>query len=375
MTVGVNARFLMQPLEGYGYYCNEILSRITRAHADHRFIFFFDRPFDDRFIFSNNISPVVLNPPARHPFLWKYWYDIQVSFALKKYNCDIFYSPDGFCSLSSSIPQCMVIHDLAFLHHPEFIPASHRFFYRRYTGKFIRKAKQIITVSEFAANDIGKHYPVVEEKIKVIYNGAREIFKPLDFTDREKIRSEISGEMQYFMYFGAIHPRKNLVNLLKAFSIFKKWQRTGMKLLLAGRLAWKNDTFLSLLRNYKYRDDVLVRGYLDEQSLANAVASSYAIIYPSLHEGFGMPVIEAMRAGVPVITSAGTAMQEVAGDAALFFNPDDPQSIADQMMALYKNELLRDQFIERGLDREKNFNWDKAAEQTWQILGKTAGSR
>ena len=202
----------------------------------------------------------------------------------------------------------------------------------------------------------------------MIYNGVRNSFRPLGADEREAIKHQYTGGAEYFMYGGAIHPRKNLITLLKAFSLFKKRQQTGMKLVIAGRLAWHFSSFLESLKSYKYRKDVILTGYLPNDEFSRLTAAAYAMVYPSLFEGFGLPVIEAMRAEVPVITSSGTAMEEIAGDAALFANPHEQQSIASQMMLLYKDEQLRKQLIEKGRKRSLDFSWDKAAIKFWDVL-------
>ena len=106
--------------------------------------------YDKRFVFGKNVIPVVAGPPARHPLLWKWWYDVKVPSVLKKYKADVFVSCDGFCSLTTKVPQCLVLHDLSFLHYPSFIKKSHLFFYKRYIPKFLQKAKTVATVSEFS---------------------------------------------------------------------------------------------------------------------------------------------------------------------------------------------------------------------------------
>src|SRR5690606_21699147 len=230
------------------------------------------------------------------------------------YKADIFVSPDGHCSLHTSVPQCLVIHDLAFLHHPSHIKKSHYYYYKKNTPRFIKKAKSIVTVSEFTKADILSRYKVEDNNIDVVYNAARPVFKLIDDAQRENVKSTFTSGKEFFLYTGSIHPRKNLVNLLKGFSIFKKRLQSSVKLVIAGRLAWKYDSFLNDLKTYKYRHDVILAGYLPEEDLAALTGAAYAMVYPSLLEGFGMPVLEAMQSGTPVITASGSAMQEVAGD-------------------------------------------------------------
>ena len=371
MIVAVNTRFLLSgELEGYGYFIKEAFSAIAKQHPQHQFYFLFDRPYSNDFVFGNNVTPIVISPPARHSLLWKFWYDVRVPLVLKKIKADVFVSPDGFCSLTTKVPQCLVAHDLAFLHFPQSIPKTQLFFYKRYTPKFLHKAKSIATVSQFSKKDIVEQYKIDEAKIGVVYSAAKQIFQPLSFDDQTTIKEKYTNGKEYFLYTGAIHPRKNLINLLKAFSIFKKRQQSGMKLVLAGRLAWKNNEFLTLLKTYKYRTDVLLTGYLPEAELARLTASAYALIYPSLFEGFGVPVLEAMQCGVPVLTSGNTSMQEIGEDAALYFDANDCTDIAEKLMLIYKDETLRNNLIKKGFVIAKKYSWQQTADLLWANIVK-----
>lgn len=372
MRIAVNTRFLLKEyLEGYGYFIYETFKLITTAHPEHEFIFIFDRPFDERFVFGKNVIPVVTGPPARHPLLWKFWYDVRIPAVLRKYKVDVFVSCDGFCSLTTKVPQCLVAHDLAFLHHPSFVKKSHLFFYKKYTPKFLAKADVIATVSEFSKKDVINHYQTAEKKINVVFSAAKEIFRPLNDEEKTETKNKYTGGKEYFVYTGSIHPRKNLINLLKAFSIFKKRMQTNMKLVLAGRLAWKYESFAENLKTYKYRDDVIMTGYVPEEELTKITGAAYGMVYPSLLEGFGVPVMEAMQCNVPVITSAGTSMSEVADDAALYADANSYNDIAERMMQLYKDEKLRKEMIERGSEVVKRYSWDKTAALLWQCIEKT----
>lgn len=371
MKIAVNTRFLLKDyLEGYGYFIYETFKRITAAHPEHEFIFIFDRPYDQRFVFGSNAKAVVTGPPARHPLLWKLWYDIKVPALLRKYKADVFVSCDGFCSLGTKVPQCLMVHDLAFLHYPSLIPKSHLLYYKRYTPKMLAKAKAITTASAFSKNDIIDQYGVSADKINVVYNAAKEIFVPLTDEEKQATKAKYTGRKEYFIYAGAIHPRKNLVNLLKAFSLFKKRQQSSMKLVLTGRLAWKYDSFVKNLKTYKYRDDVVMTGYVGEEEIKKLIGSAYAMVYPSLFEGFGVPVLEAMQSDVPVITSLNSSMQEIAKEAALYADPESPADIAEKMMLLYKDEKLRSQLIEKGRVTGKQYSWEQSAEHLWQSIEK-----
>jgi glycosyltransferase involved in cell wall biosynthesis len=375
MIIAVNTRFLlMNQLEGFGYFTKEVLAILTKRHAEHQFHFFFDRPFSREFLFSANVTGHVLSPPARHPLLWKYWYDVKVPLQLKKLKADVFLSPDGQCSLTTGVPQCLVVHDLGFLHYPEGYQKSHLAYYKHYTPKFIRKAKAIATVSQFSKKDIIHQYKTPAEKITVVYNGVKPVFTPTPFDEQMSVKEAYTGGAEFFLYAGAIQPRKNLINLLKAFSIFKRRMQSGMKLVLTGRLAWKNDEFLTLLKTYKYKDDVVLTGYLEEKELARLTAAAYAAAYPSLFEGFGVPVLEAMRCGVPALTSKDSSMEEISEGAALYFDPANVDDMGYKLMFIYKNEGERKELIEKGKAVAANYTWQRTADLLWESLMKAAGS-
>ena len=374
MVVAVNTRFLIKDkLEGYGYFTKEVFRIMALSHPEHQFYFLFDRPFEEEFIFSDNIRGIIVSPPARHPFLWKYWYDIRIPSILKKIRADVFISPDGFISLSTGIPQCLVVHDLGFLHYPEAYKKSHLFFLKRYLPKYLEKANSIATVSKFSKDDIACRYRVNSGRIDIVYSAPKKIFHPVTVDEKVSAKEKFTAGAEYFIYVGAIQPRKNLVNLLKAFSIFKKRQKSNMKLVLAGRMAWKNEEFSGLLKTYKYRNDVVLTGYLEEELLVQLLASAYALVYPSYFEGFGVPVLEAMQCDVPVVTSKDSSMQEIGEDAALYFDPADFNDMAEKMMLVYKDEDLRKKLIEKGRFVSGKYSWERTAGLLWQSVMKAVG--
>jgi len=371
MVIAVNTRVLLKDkLEGFGYFIKEIFTILSRNHPEHQFYFLFDRPFSEEFIFAPNVHPLVTGPAARHPVLWKYWFDMRIPRVLKKIKADVLVSPDGYCSLATRIPQCVVVHDLGFLHQPDAYKRSHILYLRHYTPKFIKKATRVSTVSLFSKNDIIRQYRTDADKIDVVYSAVKPSFKPLSFEEQEKVRRQYTEGKAYFIYAGAIQPRKNLLNLLKAFSLFKKRQQSSMKLVLAGRMAWKNDEFIRLLKTYRYRDDVILTGYIEESELARLVAASYALVYPSLFEGFGVPVLEAMQSGVPALTSANSSMEEIGGEAGLYFDPRDHEDIAEKMMLIYKDENLRAQLVKQGYEQAQIYSWERTANLLWDSIMK-----
>lgn len=374
MRIAVNTRLLLKDqLEGIGWFTYQTLSRIAAAHPEHEFIFLFDRPFHPDFLFGPNVTGVYAGPPSRHPVLWYLWFEVTVPRLLRKYKADIFLSPEGMGSLRTRVPQCVVIHDLAFDRFPQFMKASHLRYMRRTTPRLVQKACQIVTVSEFSKADIIERYGVAPEKITVSCNGAHEQYQPLSWEARESVKEKWAGGSEYFVYVGALQPRKNIVNLLRAFVRFKKRQRSDMKLIIAGKLGWKYDEITKYRDHMVFKEDVIWTGYCSVEDLAQIIGGAYAMVYPSLFEGFGIPILEALQCGVPAIVGDNSSMPEVGGDAVLRCDPTDPQSISDQMQQLYKDEALRNTLIARAPAQSRKYSWDKAAEALWQAVEQCLG--
>lgn len=375
MRIGVNARLLLKnKLEGIGWFAHQILSRMVLAHPEHQFIFFFDRPWATEFIFGENVTPVLLKPQARHPFLYYIWTESSLPAALKKHKVDLYFSPDMLGSLHTKVPVVFTIHDLVYRHYPQYMDRMHRWYYARFTPLFAKKAQRIITVSEYTKQDIVNQLKIQAGKIDVIYNGAHKQYKPISPGKAEIIKNKYTQGDEFFLFIGALHPRKNIVNLLKAFVYFKRRQRSPIKLVIVGRMAWQFDEIEKAKRLMPFKEDVIWTGYLDVPKLAKITASAYALVYPSLFEGFGIPILEAMTCGVPVIVSDRSSMPEVAGKAGLLVNPEMPEDIAEKMMMIYKDESLRSQLVKNALIQKDKFNWDISAEKLWQILVEVAAA-
>ncbi|HTN16507.1 MAG TPA: glycosyltransferase family 1 protein, partial [Chitinophagaceae bacterium] len=238
----------------------------------------------------------------------------------------------------------------------------------KFTPLFARKAKRIVTVSEFSKQDIIQHYHIPAEKIAVSNNAAHKEYVPLAWEEREKVKQQFTDGCEYFIFTGALHPRKNVVNLLKAFIRFKKRNRSNMKLVIVGRMAWNYKEVVEMKSDMPFGEDVVWLGYLDVNSLARVMGAAYALVYASLFEGFGIPIIEAYQCGVPAIVSNTSSMPEVAGDAALIADPTDYKDIAEKMSALYKNEMLRNQLAAKALTATQRYTWEHAATILWENI-------
>ncbi len=372
MKIAVNTRLLLKgKLEGIGRFSYEILKRITQNHPEHDFLFIFDRPYDPEFIFADNVEAVVAAPQARHPFLYLLWFEITIPRILKEHKADLFFSPDSYLSLRTQVPSVSVIHDLNFEYYPKDLLFFARIYNRKMFPRFARKASRIVTVSEYSKGDIEKLYAIPASKIDVVYNAAKENFKPLNENERKQVREEFTGGSPYFLYVGALNPRKNLVNLLKAFDgLCMRNPDTDMKLLVVGNKMYRTGPIDDTYRKMQFRERVIFRGHMKVEELNRSYGAALALAYVSYFEGFGIPIVEAFRSHCPVITSNLTSMPEVAGDAALLVDPFDVDDISRAMERLLLSETLRNELIEKGEKQVQKFSWDKSAEKLWESLMK-----
>lgn len=371
MKIAVNTRLLLSDkLDGIGWFTFHTLQHITAAHPDIEFIFFFDRQWDPRFIFGPNVRAVALFPQARHPFLYYLWFEHAIPAALKKHKADLFLSPDGYLSLNTSVKQVPVIHDLNFEHYPKDLPFLTRSYYRYYFPRFAAKAARIATVSEFSKKDISECYHIGSDKIDVVYNGVNELYKPCEPSVVNSTREKYAGGAPYFLFVGMLHQRKNIANLFRAFEKFRDGNQTNMKLLIVGHKKWWTSEMEQVFEGMKYKDEVVFTGRMPIEELVRVVGSAFAMTYVSVFEGFGVPIIEAMKSGVPVITSNVTSMPEVSGGAALLADPFDTDSITGAMTRLWKEKSLRESMIASGLERAGYFSWNRTSELLWSSITK-----
>ncbi|MDG1147970.1 MAG: glycosyltransferase family 1 protein [Crocinitomicaceae bacterium] len=369
MRIAVNTRFLLaSKMEGFGWYTYEVVKRLVEKHPEHDFIFFFDRPFDKKFIFGDNVTPVILNPPARHPFLFYIWFEFSVKRALKKYKADVFLSPDGYLSLKSKVKQIAVIHDINFEHNPDDIPWLMRKYLRRFFPKFAHKAAHILTVSEYSKKDICSKYSIDTSKVSPLWNGASSQFKPLHLDQKNSARLTYANGNPYFLFVGALHPRKNVGRLIAAFEQFKQENPEDQhKLVIVG-----TEMFGKKLNGIEIspfvRDHILFTGHVSLSDLAEIMGAASLLTYIPYFEGFGIPLVEAMKCGTPILSGNKTSLPEVAGDAAIYCDPFNIDDIREKMSYIVKNPAIQKELSQKGLKRSTLFSWDNTADEIWKVI-------
>ncbi len=376
MIIAVNTRLLLKNrLEGIGWFTFETLKRITVRHPEHQFVFIFDRPYDRQFLFSGNVTPLVVYPPTRHPLLWYLWFEYRIPAVLRKIKADLFLSPDGYLSTKTDVPQFTVIHDLNFVHRPKDLPRLTSLYYNSYFPKFAAIAARIATVSVYSKNDIVNSFGIAPDKVDVVYDGHNTAYTPIQAGEQDAVRKTYSGGNPYFLFIGALHPRKNVEGLLRAFEEFKRMTGSREKLLIVGGEMFKTGPIYDFYREMEFSHEVVFTGRISVEELRKVLGSALALTFVPFFEGFGIPVLEAMAAGVPVICSYTTSLSEVGGDAVLYADPEQPSQIAWAMQKISTNESLRKTLIEKGNRQKDRFSWERTADLLWKSIGKVISSR
>jgi len=369
--IAVNTRLLQfGKLEGIGWFTFETLKRITQQHPEHTFYFLFDRPYHKSFKFAPNVRLVWFPPPTRHVFLFFPWFELFIPLYLKWIKADVFLSPDGSMSLLSNVPTVNVIHDINFHHHPEQVPGIWRWYYNTFFPRYAQKATRIATVSEYTKKDLIASYKITPDKIDVTWNGVNTSYCPLGKETDVKTRQKYTDGKAYFLFIGLIIPRKNLINLMKAYALYRRQNESNVQLVIVGSRKWWDDAHEEVYTNHPFKEDILFLGRLQADELHCLLSAALALTFVPFFEGFGIPILEAFRCGTPVITSNLTSLPEVAGDSALLVDPYSPESIANAMYKLDGNTALQNELIEKGKLRANEFSWDKTADILWKSIEK-----
>lgn len=267
-------------------------------------------------------------------------------------------------------PEIVTIHDVSFERHPEFFAAAEAFRLRVTVRRAVKTARKILTVSEFSKREIVSLLGVPEQKVEVIYNGVGPEFgRARNSCEVDACLQRYSIQTPYLLAVGNISRRKNQLMMMRAFALWaKRNPHTECRLVIAGkRHGPAPDVAAEAARVGLDERRLMILGYIPEQDLPHLYAGADLLLNTSLYEGFGLPLVEAMRCGVPVIASRASCFPEIAGDAALLVDPMNPQEIVEAIENLIGNKALRDDLIGRGVRRAEAFRWDNAAHQTLKV--------
>ncbi len=281
---------------------------------------------------------------------------------------DLFHATDHHIPKLRDIPVVATIMDTIPLEHPEWLGGNYKALKKRFFKKSAQWAQHIITISDYSANAISEHFNIPKEKITAIPLGVDECcYQRVSQEKKKEVRDRYHLPKNYFLCIGTLQPRKNIERLITAFLQLPQEMQNEHPLVIIGRAGWGCEKLVKKLHNLKGIKPVVWLDYVPSEDKYALLQSSLALIFPSLYEGFGLPILEAFAANTPVISSNVTALPEVAGDAAILIDPYSTESIADAMQKIATDNALKDDLQSKGQERVKVFSWKNTAEQTQQV--------
>ncbi len=362
MRIGIDARLTHYRPAGISRYTSQLIEGLARLDSGDEFIILQSYKAKKPLLDSPNFTMRRVLTPSHHR-LEQLILPIEIS----TMGLDVLHSPDFIPPFHRNCRSVITIHDLVFILYPHFLSKDAARYYGQ-IDQAVRHTDAIIAVSEATKRDIMRLVGVPESKITVIYEAASPIFRPIDATDvRKRVSDRFGVHGDFLLFVSTIEPRKNVPTLLKAMRQLIDDYRTEVKLVLAGEKGWLYDDVFRLVNDLQLEDDVVFLGRVSTEELLWLYNSAQALVAPSIYEGFGLPPLEAMACGTPVVVSNVSSLPEVVADAGLLIDPYDVDEITVAMWRVLTDEDLRATLIEKGLKRAGHFSWDKAAEQTLEL--------
>jgi len=340
--------------------------------GEHRFrLYLRERPAEGRFEEAGHAEQAVMPFP-------RLWTHLRLSFEMAVRPPDVLFVPAHVLPLIHPRRSVVTVMDLGYLYYPQ----THRCLSRRYldgsTRWNARQARRLIAISGATRDDLVRRYGTDPAKVTVIYPGVDGMGRVDDEEEIRGVRARHGLPSLYLLYVGTLHPRKNLVRLVRAFGLLLgSWPSTAGRppaLALAGKKGWLYDEIFAEVRRLGLEGRVLFPGYVPQADLPALISGASAFVFPSLFEGFGFPVLEAMACDVPVVCSRASCLPEVAGDAALLVAPQDEADLAGAMARVLHDEALRTELVARGRVRAAWYTWERCARETLAVLEGTADS-
>lgn len=366
MHIALNAHLLSSSesyrAAGINWYIHNLLQHLPSAVGDHRLTVFLGDKEASRSLHA--VATRVSALPTRNPVVRILWEQIAQPVQLLRAGVDLLHSLAFVQPVALPCAGIVTIYDLSFVLFPQRFPPWRRMYLRWGAGFSARSARRVIAISESTKQDIVRFLGVPESKVDVVACGVDEDFRPMESAEKvDVLRSRRHLPPKMLLFVGTLEPRKNLTTLLRSYALLKQ-RFEPPPLVIGGPTGWRHEEIFSLAQELDLQDDVLFPGFIPREELPLWYNAASAFVYPSLYEGFGLPPLEAMACGTPVVASNASSLPEVVGDAGLLVEPTDAEELAQAMQRVLSDDDLRDSLRRKGLERAKKFSWPRAARET-----------
>jgi len=367
MRVAIDARLVYYRQAGISQYTLRLLEQLAALDQEDDFTVLQSRKDPSTLVDQPNFRKRSLWTPPHHRLE-----QLLLPLELATTDLDVLHSPDFIPPFRRNCKSVITVHDLNFLLYPDFLTPESASYYGQ-IDQAVRRCDYIIAVSESTKRDIVQLTGAPENKITVVYEAAHPIYRPLQ--DRqmvERVKERFAIQRDFILFVSTIEPRKNVPTLLRAYKQLLDNYRADVDLVLAGEKGWLFDKVFTLMQELNLQERVHFLGRVSAEDLLRLYNAAQVLVHPAFYEGFGLPPLEAMACGTPVVVSNTSALPEVVGDAALLVDPREVDEITVASWRLLSDQALRQQMIEKGLKRARLFSWRKAASETLSIYRRLA---
>ncbi len=362
MRIGIDARLVYYSQAGIGQYILHLVDGLSKVDTENEYVLLQSRKDDTTILKRPNFRRVSLWTPSHHR-LERYALNVE----LMRLGLDVLHSPDFIPPHRPSCKSVITVHDLAFLLYPHFLTAESARYYG-HIDQAVRWTDYIVAVSESTKRDTIDHLGVPEDKITVVYEAANPIFRPVD---REKARQQVMDrhgvDVPFILFVSTIEPRKNVPTLVRALWQLLECYKEDVHLVLAGGKGWLFEDAFAVVEELRLEDRVHFVGRVSSEDLLYLYNAAEMLAHPAFYEGFGLPPLEAMACGLPVVVSNVASLPEVVGDAGLLIDPHDVDELTVSMWRLLNDQELREEMRAAGLRQAARFSWERAARETLEI--------
>lgn len=362
MRIAFLADSLDTQYAGIHIYTKKLLNALSKTDKENEYLIIRSMVKNE----FEGFEEIVL-PNYSFPGYKSYRYFIQIPRVMVKRKVDIVVEPGHFgpFNLPKSIKRITVIHDLTPLLFPQYHTFIGQSLQRIFLPSILKNTDHIITNSEYTRQDLIKFFPFTKDKSTATLLGKDKIFTP---RKDESVLKKYRITKPYILFVGTLEPRKNLPVLLEAFNKFKKTTGENHQLVFVGKKGWKSEEIFQKMEASPFKKDIILPGYIEREHLPILYSMAEVFVYPSLYEGFGLPVIEAMACGTPVITSNISSLPEVGGAAGIYFDPNSSEELTDKLSKVLGDDDLRKSLGAQGLVRATQFSWKKTALKTKAVF-------